>query len=92
MYAEGIEQVEGYLADGGPFPERLHLIALASDFNGRFLELCHDWIEEVRTEAGHWSTTVGVGATERTKRRLVAILRRARAVRWRADDKAATPA
>ena len=51
MYAEGIEQVEGYLADGGPYPERLHLLALASDFNGRFLELCHDWIDEVRAEA-----------------------------------------
>jgi hypothetical protein len=86
MYAEGIEQVESYLADGGPFPERLHLIALASDFNGRFLELCHDWIHEVRAEAAEWSTTVDLGPTDRTRRRLVAILRRARAVRWRTGE------
>jgi DNA-binding PadR family transcriptional regulator len=85
MYAEGIEQVEGYLADGGPFPERLHLIALASDFNARFLELCHDWIHDVRAAATEWSSTVDLGPTEQTKRRLVAILRRARTVRWRAD-------
>jgi len=92
MYAEGIEQVEGYLADGGPYPERLHLIALASDFNARFLELCHDWIDDVRTEAQDWTTTVGTGPSERTRRRLVAILRRARSIRWRVDDKVSTPA
>jgi DNA-binding PadR family transcriptional regulator len=86
MYAEGIEQVEGYLADGGPFPERLHLIALASDFNARFLELCHDWIHDVRAEATQWTTTVDLGPTERSKRRLVAILRRARSVRWRTSE------
>ncbi len=83
IYAEGIEQVEGYLADGGPFPDRMHLIALASDFNARFLELCHDWIDDVRAEAEEWNTTVGLGPNERTRRRLVAILRRARSVRWR---------
>jgi len=87
MYAEGVEQVEGYLADGGPFPERMHLIALASDFNGRFLELCHDWIDDVRAEAGQWPTTVGLGPTPLTRRRLVAILHRARSVRWRVDGK-----
>jgi DNA-binding PadR family transcriptional regulator len=92
LYADGIEQVEGYLADGGPFPERMHLIALASDFNARFLELCHDWIDDVRAEATEWSTTVGLGPTERTRRRLVAILRRARTVRWRTEAKATAPA
>jgi DNA-binding PadR family transcriptional regulator len=92
MYAEGIEQVEGYLADGGPFPERMHLIALASDFNARFLELCHDWIDEVRAEAEEWTTTVGVGSDAPTRKRLVAILRRARSVRWRVDGKVATSA
>jgi DNA-binding PadR family transcriptional regulator len=92
VYAEGIEQVEGYLADGGPFPERMHLIALASDFNARFLELCHDWIDEVRAEAEEWTTTVGVGSDARTRKRFVAILRRARSVRWRVDGKVATSA
>src|SRR5262245_50948720 len=92
MYGEGIEQVEGYLADGGPFPERLHLIALASDFNARFLELCHDWIDDVRSEAQEWTTTVGIGPSERTRRRLVAILRRARSVRWRVDGKVTSSA
>ena len=60
MYAEGIEQVEGYLADGDPSPEAHAPIVLASDFNGRFLELCHDWIEEVRAEAEQWDTTVAL--------------------------------
>jgi hypothetical protein len=88
MYAEGIEQVEGYLADGGPYPERLHLLALASDFNARFLELCHDWIDDVRAEVQEWPTTVALGPTERTRRRLVAILRRARSIRWRTGESA----
>jgi DNA-binding PadR family transcriptional regulator len=92
LYAEGIEQVEGYLAEGGPFPERLHLVALASDFNTRFLELCHDWIGEVRGEAESWTTTVGIGPTQRTRRRLVGILRRARSVRWRVEGRAASRA
>src|SRR5438045_9016648 len=78
-----MQQVEGDVADGGPYPERLHLIALASDFNGRFLELCHDWIEEVRAEVQQWPTTVALGPTERTRRPLVAILRRARSIPWR---------
>jgi DNA-binding PadR family transcriptional regulator len=86
-YAEGIEQVEGYLADGGPFPERMHLVALASDFNTRFLELCHDWIEDVRAEASDWATTVGTVPSEQARRRLVAILRRARSIRWRVDGR-----
>jgi len=85
IYAEGIEQVEGYLADGGPYPERMHLIALASDFNARFLELCHDWVEDVRAEASTWTTTKDLGPDEGTRRRLVAILRRARGRRWRVE-------
>jgi len=33
-YADGREQVRGYLADGGPFPDRLHLTKRTRDLQG----------------------------------------------------------
>ena len=79
-YREGIEQVQDYLAeDGGPFPQRMHLIALATDFHARFLELYLDWLDEVRSEAAGWPSTRDVGFTPATRARLEQILHRAEA-------------
>jgi DNA-binding PadR family transcriptional regulator len=77
IYAEGIAQVEGYVRDGGPFPQRLHLIALASDFHARFVELCQDWVADTRDEVRSWETTADLGLTKRSRARLAAVLERA---------------
>jgi PadR family transcriptional regulator, regulatory protein AphA len=53
-------QVESYLDAGGPFPERLHLIALLVSFYGELFDLmrrfCRDAAELVET----WDATTGV--------------------------------
>src|SRR4029450_1094040 len=40
---DGLQQIRGYQADGGPFPERLHLIILFSRFYADFLLLVREW-------------------------------------------------
>lgn len=76
-YAAGVEQVRGYLADGGPFPERLHLIALGAEFQARLLELQLEWLEAARTEVASWRSTRKVGLTVSGRARLEAIVTRA---------------
>jgi PadR family transcriptional regulator, regulatory protein AphA len=76
LLAEGAEQLRGYLEDGGPFPERLHLITLATDFHARLLELELDWLATARAELATWSSTRGVGLTPPAARRLRATLAR----------------
>jgi DNA-binding PadR family transcriptional regulator len=76
LYREGLAQVEGYLRDGGPFPERLHLIALVADFNARFLELYMDWLDDARNEVLDWPGTRDLGMTASARHRLDRILQR----------------
>ena len=78
QYREGLEQVEGFLVDGGPHPERLHLIALASEYHSRFMETYLDWIAAARAEAESWPATKDVGLTPAGRARLAAILDRSR--------------
>jgi DNA-binding PadR family transcriptional regulator len=55
-------QIENYLDTGGPFPERLHLIALVVSFYGELFDLirrfCGDAADLVQT----WDATTGVPA------------------------------
>lgn len=60
---EGVAQVEDYLTTGGPFPERLHLIALMTGFYAAFADLVDTWARYAEEEAGWWTTTEGVGLT-----------------------------
>src|SRR6266542_1762296 len=45
---DGLQQVRGYQTDGGPFPQRLHLIMLFTRFYADFLLLVRDWVARAR--------------------------------------------
>jgi PadR family transcriptional regulator, regulatory protein AphA len=66
-FAEGREQVHGYLDDGGPFPDRLHIIALFARFYADLFELVLQWTELAEAEIEAWPRTDGVGMTERAR-------------------------
>jgi PadR family transcriptional regulator, regulatory protein AphA len=72
---DGIQQVRGYQADGGPFPQRLHLIMLFARFYADFLLLLRDWAALARREVASWPTTSDLGLTEGTRRILEDLLR-----------------
>jgi len=74
LLRDGLQQVRGYHADGGPFPERLHLIMLFSRFYVDFLLLLRDWLVLARREVASWPTTRDVGLTEGTRRMLADML------------------
>ena len=69
-YREGLDQLREYLADGGPFPERLHIIALTATFHAEFLNLLCDWTSRARTEVERWPATAGLGMTANARRML----------------------
>jgi PadR family transcriptional regulator, regulatory protein AphA len=79
MYDDGLRMVESYLDNGGPFPQRLHLIAAGVEFHARLLELELEWLDEVRSEVETWDTTVDVGLTPMGRARLQDVLDRSRA-------------
>jgi PadR family transcriptional regulator, regulatory protein AphA len=75
LLEDGLRQVRGYQADGGPFPERLHLIMLFARFYVDFLLLVRDWIDVVRREAASWPSTRDLGLTDGTRQMLEDLLR-----------------
>jgi PadR family transcriptional regulator, regulatory protein AphA len=72
---DGIQQVRGYQADSGPFPQRLHLIMLFARFYADFLLLLRDWVALARREVASWPTTSDLGLTDGTRRILEDLLR-----------------
>jgi PadR family transcriptional regulator, regulatory protein AphA len=66
-YEEGREQVRGYLDGGGPFPDRLHIIALFARFYADLFELVIGWAELAEAEIARWPRTGALGMTERTR-------------------------
>jgi DNA-binding PadR family transcriptional regulator len=72
---DGLQQIRGYRADGGPFPHRLHLILLFSRFYTDFLLLLRDWLALARREAASWPTTRDLGLTDGTRQMLEDLLR-----------------
>ena len=73
-YEAGVTQVRGYLADGGPFPERLHLIALLTSFYVEFAELVFDTCDRVDAALDDWPSTAEVGLTGDARAQLEAAL------------------
>lgn len=71
-----LAMVDDYLDTGGPFPERLHVIALAADLITRLLEQIESFFDETADEVEVWATTEGSGITEATRARLQAIAAR----------------
>jgi PadR family transcriptional regulator AphA len=72
---DGVQQVRGYQADGGPFPQRLHLILLVARFYADFLLLLRDWVALARQEVASWPTTRDLGLTDGTRQMLQDLLR-----------------
>jgi PadR family transcriptional regulator AphA len=63
---EGLAQVRGYLADDGPFPERLHVIALFGRFYLDLFELLVRWADLAEAEVAAWPGTADLGMTDQT--------------------------
>jgi DNA-binding PadR family transcriptional regulator len=81
----GLAQVDGYLADGGPFPERLHIIALFSRFYSDLFELIIDWADFAEAEVAAWPATADLGMTEQTRALLEGLRPKLAALAARAD-------
>jgi PadR family transcriptional regulator, regulatory protein AphA len=77
---EALDQLRGYLDDGGPFPERLHLIALFARFYVPLFELLLRWSDEADAEVEGWPGTADLGVTERTRSQLQDLVTRLEAL------------
>ena len=53
-------QIENYLDTGGPFPERLHLIALVVGFYGELFDLIRRFLGDAADLVETWDATTGV--------------------------------
>jgi PadR family transcriptional regulator, regulatory protein AphA len=53
-------QIENYLDTGGPFPERLHLIALVAGFYGELFDLMRRYFGNAADLVETWDATTGV--------------------------------
>ena len=73
---EGGSQVREYLTDGGPFPERLHIIALFARFYADLLEVVEGWAELAEREVASWPRTDGLGLTDGARKLLEEIVER----------------
>jgi len=76
LRAHLVAQARGYLDDGGPFPERLHLIGLFSDFYLRFIEMLDEWTAASLAEIDQWPGTRDVGMTPAARRTFERVLER----------------
>ena len=63
----GQQQVRGYRADGGPFPDRLHIIALFARFYADLFELVIGWADLAEAEIQAWPRTNSLGLTEQAR-------------------------
>ena len=72
---DGMEQARGYQDDGGPFPQRLHLVMLFARFYVDFLLLVRDWVDLATREVASWPTTRDLGLTDGTRQLLQDLLR-----------------
>src|SRR5262245_61163159 len=81
----GLAQLEEYQADGGPFPERLHIIVLFGDLCARLLDAVEDWAASAAAEIGAWPRVKGVGASSATNQRLADVIARSHRLLARED-------
>lgn len=64
---QALAQVRGYLDDGGPFPQRLHIIALFARFYVDLGEQLERWSDQAEAEILAWPGTTDLGMTQRTR-------------------------
>lgn len=75
-FVEGLPVLQGYLDDGGPFPERLHLVGMLVGFVDRYVALVEEFADEVAAEAARWDDTRGQGITPLAERHIAGAMRR----------------
>ncbi len=66
--ATGRVQCLDYLETGGPFPDRLHLIALFARLYGELLDTVDRWAVRAEQEIATWPGTAAVGMTDGARR------------------------
>lgn len=74
-----VRAVEEYLQGGGPFPERMHLTALAAEVVTDVLARLEAFAHSTAAEIDGWSTTRRDGLDDETRRRLERLVARHRA-------------
>jgi PadR family transcriptional regulator AphA len=72
------DQAADYLATGGPFPERLHLIALVGKFLSDYAELLEGWATWAEATVAGWPATGPASAVPVPTEVFDLVLRRAR--------------
>jgi DNA-binding PadR family transcriptional regulator len=65
-----LPQLEEYLADGGPFPERLHIIAPFALLVARLGETLIAWSDQVCRDIEDWPSTKDVGMTSAARKQI----------------------
>lgn len=76
--AAGARQCEDYLATGGPFPDRLDLLALFAEFFGQIYALVGDWAQYAEDDVTRWPATTRPGLSPHTRMRLQTVVDLAR--------------
>jgi DNA-binding PadR family transcriptional regulator len=66
----GLQQFEEYLADGGPFPQRLHIIAPFALLVARLCEALIEWSDQISRDIEDWPGTKGIGMTSAARRQI----------------------
>jgi PadR family transcriptional regulator AphA len=65
-----VEQCQEYLEDGGPFPERLHIIVPFALLFAGFFEAMLGWACQAERDIQEWPGTKDVGMTTAARRQL----------------------
>jgi DNA-binding PadR family transcriptional regulator len=66
--------VKGVLEDGGPFPQRLHLVVDVAEFFDSFNRLLVGWCDRTVREIELWPDTRDIGLTPEVRQRLQRLL------------------
>jgi DNA-binding PadR family transcriptional regulator len=64
---DALAQVGGYLADGGPFPGRLHISSMFARFYVDLFEAIIDWCDFAEDQIRTWPDTANLGMTHQTR-------------------------
>jgi DNA-binding PadR family transcriptional regulator len=64
---DALAQTRGYLADGGPFPGRLHISALFARFYVDLFGAIIDWCDFADDQIQTWPDTANLGMTDQTR-------------------------
>lgn len=66
----GLQQCEEYLTDGGPFPQRLHIIAPFALLLANLCETLITWSDQVSHDIEDWPGTKDIGMTSTARKQL----------------------